>query len=264
MVSSSVKQVDHVVLPRGRLRGLLQVLLEARFLKRLGFLLVGSEDKRRERLPLDDEFFQKILLEKIGVVAFASLFATRAIGFSSRDSLDQNGLETVFRGVRGELADSDCQSGFVTFRFAAHDGVPVVLDRIVGPTWDDLRKDRPLVPVELMQKEKFPLFFFAPDRFDDRGVQVVMPSFTTLFPLSSGHKVGDGAPFRGAETIDESHQDFVFLGRPNFFLAFRPAGFSISPTGGTRTCGRLLSDFFHFKFEYLDCHIPKNHIYPFY
>jgi len=67
----------------------------------------------------------------------------------------------------------------------------VILDVVVGSSFKYLRDFCPLIAEHLVLKPENPLFFDGPIPFLDFRVQMVVPSFSTLFPNSSRKVVSD-------------------------------------------------------------------------
>ena len=78
--------------------------------------------------------------------------------------------------------------------FLFHCGVPVVLDWVVGSSWEHFGHLSPLVSVRSMSQEEDPLFMGHPLDLEDAGVEVVVPTFSALFPKSPLNKLSDEGP----------------------------------------------------------------------
>lgn len=74
----------------------------------------------------------------------------------------------------------------------------MVLDGIVRTAVQDFSYLRPFISYLSMLQEESPLFFIGPILLFDFGVQVVVPSLSTLFSYPSGKVVSDWGPFLGS------------------------------------------------------------------
>lgn len=93
----------------------------------------------------------------------------------------------------------------------SHRGVPVVLDGIIRPTWQQLRYPRPLVTQHLMGLIYDFVFVFRPGTFFYFGVQVVVPPLSALLPDPPLQVAGYQGPFLGAVLVDEFDNLLVLL-----------------------------------------------------
>lgn len=66
-----------------------------------------------------------------------------------------------------------------------HRRVPVVLDGVVSPTFENLGDLSPLVSEFSVLEIENPLFIITPGNLLDFGIQVVMPSFSALLSDSA-------------------------------------------------------------------------------
>jgi hypothetical protein len=77
------------------------------------------------------------------------------------------------------------QTGLHPWQFALHRRVPVVLDRIVRSPVEVFRDiSPPILKFPVLQKQD-PFLFIAPIDLLNAGIEVVVPSFTALFALTS-------------------------------------------------------------------------------
>lgn len=70
----------------------------------------------------------------------------------------------------------------------------MVFNGVVGATVEDLCDVSPLVLVFSVHQEQDPLLFTSPVYFLDSGVQMIVPTFTTLLAHATGKGVSDTSP----------------------------------------------------------------------
>jgi len=96
----------------------------------------------------------------------------------------------------------------------------VILDAVVAATLQFLCDQCPLV-AQLLAEGKDQAFFIEDDgSLVDRGVQMVVPPFTTLFTRAPGaadhglEALSDESPLLSAELAHELHDGLIFLSTP--------------------------------------------------
>ena len=78
----------------------------------------------------------------------------------------------------------------------------MIFDRIVSATFENLGYLRPLIVDDAMHEEENPLLLFIPIDFFDSGVQVIVPTFTTLLSHPAVEMLGDKSPLLRAVCHD--------------------------------------------------------------
>ena len=92
-----------------------------------------------------------------------------------------------------------------------HEGVPVVLDRVIRTTNELACDSSPLFWLFGLTDENDPDFFCAPLRLGfDQRIELVVPTLTTLLARASFDFDCDIPPFVGSMLDDAFHQDSVF------------------------------------------------------
>jgi hypothetical protein len=99
-----------------------------------------------------------------------------------------------------------------------HGAIPMVLNGVVSPAFEDLGDLSPLVLELSMHHEKDPLLFFAPSAFLDLGVQMVVPSLSALLANPLRQILRNHRPFLGSYSLDQLNENYIFLGGPCSFI----------------------------------------------
>lgn len=99
-------------------------------------------------------------------------------------------------------------------QLALHGRVPVVLDRVVGATFENLGNLCPLVVDDAVHEEKNPLFLFIPVNFLNSRVEVVVPTLSALLAHAAIQVLGNQGPLLGSICNDELQDAPVLFGSP--------------------------------------------------
>lgn len=90
----------------------------------------------------------------------------------------------------------------------------MILDGIVGSSRQKFGDFGPLITNGFMTLQDLAILFHAPCFFANGGIQIVVPSFTTLFPRASRQTRGNLGPLLGPKLLDEADDGTVFLFGP--------------------------------------------------
>ena len=92
---------------------------------------------------------------------------------------------SLFLEITGVLKGSrsfkiSFESSVHVWKLALHAGVPMILDCVIGATFENFSNLSPFIVDDSMHKEQYPFFLLAPGNFLDHRIQVVVPAFTAL------------------------------------------------------------------------------------
>lgn len=104
--------------------------------------------------------------------------------------------------------------------FLLHRTVPVVLDRIVGPSLKVFGDFSPFISLAVVVEEEDPFFFFRPLGFLDHRIQMIVPSLSTLFTYSSREILSNWGPFPWSSFLNKHYHKFVLKISPRAFDQF--------------------------------------------
>ena len=80
--------------------------------------------------------------------------------------------------------------------------------------------------MDLMSQQQYALFFLTPlCSCLDTGVQIIVPSFTTLLSATTAQVLGDIGPVLRSSLLDEVQYDPVFFRGPYALILERPTLF---------------------------------------
>ena len=83
--------------------------------------------------------------------------------------------------------------------FVLEDGVPIILNGVVGAAEDDARDFGPAVRRTPLQKEQNPALVQAPRRLFEHWIELVVPSFAALLSGAGWNRSSDQLPLSGAD-----------------------------------------------------------------
>ena len=83
--------------------------------------------------------------------------------------------------------------------FVLEDGVPIILNGVVGAAEDDARDFSPAVRRTSLQKEQNPALVQAPRRLLQHWIQLVVPPLAALLAGPGWNRSGDQLPLPGAD-----------------------------------------------------------------
>ena len=90
----------------------------------------------------------------------------------------------------------------------------MIFDGVVGATFEDFGDLSPFVIDNPMHQEQNPLFLLVPVDLFDSGVQVIVPTFTTLLTDTAVQMLRDKSPFLGAVCDNKLENSPIFFGGP--------------------------------------------------
>ena len=90
----------------------------------------------------------------------------------------------------------------------------MVLDGVVGATFQHFGDFSPFVVDDPVHEEKNPLFLLAPGNLLDHGVQVVVPALSALLSDAVGQVLSNQRPFLGPVRLDQLKDSPVLLSSP--------------------------------------------------
>ena len=125
---------------------------------------------------------------------------------SLADEVLQKTLEDVVLGHGGVIGLLELQAvSNILVKFFAElsllvfkDRIPVVFDRVIGTTMNNVRDLSPSILRASLQNEEDPTFFDAPLALLQERIQLVVPSLTALLAGPVGDGVSNDLPLAGA------------------------------------------------------------------
>lgn len=107
---------------------------------------------------------------------------------------------------------------FIKFsKLSLHDWVPMVLDWVVSSSFNELSKHCPFVAIQFVEQKQNPLFIVWPLVFWDLRIQMIEPSFSALFSLSSRNVLSNEGPFIRTMLLNEFCEQKVLFFSPYLF-----------------------------------------------
>lgn len=98
-----------------------------------------------------------------------------------------------------------------------HCRIPMILYRVVSPPLKHFRNVSPFITKESVSQKQNPLLGKCPLGLHDIWVQMVVPSFTTLFSQSACHELRYEGPTLRTVLINEPYEIAIFVVRPGVF-----------------------------------------------
>ena len=114
-----------------------------------------------------------------------------ALCFRYWDSLSSNSLQATFNIITNEISlltvdnfidTFNIFSMYISFNLSFHGWVPVILDGVISTPGKQFCNFSPSVTHITVRLQDDAVFLSSPWWFTDIGVQVIVPSFTALFP----------------------------------------------------------------------------------
>lgn len=98
--------------------------------------------------------------------------------------------------------------------FLLHNWVPMILDGVVCSQSKIIGHFGPFATMKQKQQIKHPLLFTSPFCFIDVGIEMIVPSLTTLLTNPVRNELRNKGPSFGSMLINRFNQDFIFLFSP--------------------------------------------------
>jgi hypothetical protein len=120
--------------------------------------------------------------------------------------------------------DNFVNAGLKLGLFGLHFTVPSVLDGVISSSWKVVGNHRPFISIGLDSQCEDPFLINCPVLFPHSLPQMIVPSFSALFPASILKIIGNAGPIFSSPRSDKIFQKIVFLSRPDSFVALLHKG----------------------------------------